>query len=89
MVERIVELSKEGASLIERFLVVFTTGESELFEFSNEDDSLYWIESEKTREHEVQLTGCDYNTNLCLIVTADKKGIIRIWNRDKKFLREI
>ena len=89
VVERIVELSKEGTSLIERFLVVFTTGESELFEFSNEDDSLYWIESEKTREHEVQLTGCDYNTNLCLIVTADKKGIIRIWNRDKKFLREI
>jgi hypothetical protein len=89
VVERIVELSIEGSSQIERFLVVFTTGESELFEFSNEDDSLYWIESEKAREHEVQLAGCDYNMNLRILVTADKKGIIRIWNRDKKFLREI
>lgn len=76
-------------SAIERFLVVFSTGESELFEFSNVDDSLTWIESEKAREHDCDLAGFDYNSTLKLLVTADINGTIRIWNRDKKFLREI
>jgi WD40 repeat protein len=75
--------------LIERFLVVFTTGESELFEWSNVDDSLTWIESEKAREHDCDLAGYDYNPTLKLLVTGDRNGSIRIWNRDKKFLREI
>jgi hypothetical protein len=38
---------------------VYTTGESDLFEFDSSDDSLSWIESEKAREHDCQLTGCD------------------------------
>ena len=77
------------ASNIERFLVVFITGESEIFEFCKIDDSLHWIESEKAREHDCQLTGSDYSPALKLVVTGDRNGTVRIWNRDKKFLREI
>lgn len=76
-------------SNIERFLVIFASGESELFEFDSSDDSLFWIESEKAREHDSQLNGFDYNPKLKLIVTGDNTGVIRIWNSDKKFLREI
>lgn len=55
-------LVKQEESVIERFLVVFTSGESELFELNKIDDSLVWLESEKTREHDCELTGCDYNS---------------------------
>lgn len=89
IVNKIVVLTKLEPSNIERFLIVFSSGESELFEFDNSDESFWWIESEKAREHDCELTGCDYNPRLGLIVTSDKNGVIRIWNKDKKFLREI
>lgn len=73
----------------ERFLVVFVTGEFEIFELNSRNDELLWVEGEKAREHDSELTGCDYNASLGLIVTADVKGVIRLWNKDKKFLREI
>ena len=88
-VQSIVVLTQTFASDYERFLVIFSSGESELFEFSKADDSLTWIESEKTREHDCELRGCDFNIKLGLIVTADKNGVIRIWTQDKVFLREI
>ena len=47
------------------------------------------IESEKQKEHESYLTGIDYNKKLGLIVSSCQGGIIRIWNLNKKFLREI
>lgn len=74
---------------LDRFLVVFKTGESEMFEFDSESEELWWIETEKTREHDCQLTGYDYCPQLKLIVTSDVSGVIRLWNRDKKFLKEI
>jgi WD40 repeat protein len=82
-------LHQKYATTIDRFLVIFTTGESELFEFDSETDSLYWIESEKSREHDRQITGHDYNRALQLIVTSDTNGSVRIWTREKRFLREI
>ena len=88
-VQRVVVLTQTNASDYERFLVIFSSGESELFEFSKVDDSLTWIESEKTREHDCELRGCDFNIKLGLIVTADKNGVIRIWTHEKVFLREI
>lgn len=42
-------------------MVIFTTNESELFEFDSETNSLYWLESEKSREHDAEIAGCDYN----------------------------
>lgn len=65
------------------------SGESELFEFNSQDNSLCWIESDRAREHDSQLTGCDYSVKLGLIVTADVKGVIRVWTKNKKFVREI
>lgn len=69
--------------------MIFVSGESELFEFNSQDDSLCWIESERAREHDSQLTGCDYSVKLGLIVTADVNGVIRVWTKNKKFVREI
>ena len=68
---------------------MFKTGESEIFTYDGESDKLTWIESEKGREHDSPLTGCDYNSHLELLVTSDITGIIRLWTKDKKFLREI
>ena len=51
-VQNIVVFNEKESSDVERFLVVFTTGESEIFEFCRIDDSLHWIESEKAREHD-------------------------------------
>lgn len=31
----------------------------------------------------------DYNPILKIIVTSDSKGVVRLWSRDKKFIREI
>jgi WD40 repeat protein len=50
---------------------------------------LYWIESEKAREHDCSVTGVDYNPILRIIVTSDSKGVVRLWTREKKFIREI
>ncbi len=68
---------------------MFSSGESELFEFCSVDDALMWIETPKFREHDCELAGCDYSPAMKILVTADKKGAIRIWSKDKKFLREI
>jgi WD40 repeat protein len=73
----------------DRFLIVFKSGDSELFEWDQSSESLIWIESDKAREHDCELTGVDYNRTLQLIVTCDIKGCVRLWNNDKKFLREI
>lgn len=80
--------SPKESTTIERFLLIFKSGESEIFEFDSADNSLHWIESEKTREHDTQLTGFDYNSTLGLILTADQGGNIKVWTRSKKFLRE-
>ena len=68
---------------------MFKSGESELFEFDSIDDSLYWLETERSREHDCPLSGADYNAKLQLLVTADINGTVRIWTKEKKFLREI
>ena len=47
---------------MERFLLIFKSGESEVFEYDGADNSLYWLESDKTREHESQITGFDFNS---------------------------
>ena len=82
--------SKSGDSnKKERFMLVFKTGDTELFEFDVSEDKLYWLETAKDREHDCALSGADFNINLQLLVTSDVKGAIRVWNREKKFLREI
>jgi len=68
---------------------VFKSGDTELFEFDVSEDKLYWLEIAKDREHDCTITGTDFNTDLQLLVTSDIKGAIRVWNRDKKFIREI
>lgn len=60
-----------------------------MFEFNASDDTLHCVETEKTREHDCNVTGHDYNLALKLLVTCDTNGMIRLWNSDKKFLREI
>ena len=47
------------------------------------------IQSEKQKEHEAPLTALDYNKKLGLTITSDESGVVRIWDQDKKFLREI
>lgn len=82
-------LSNETRADYDRFLMVFKTGETELFEFNSTEDCLFYIESGKEREHDGPLTGCDFNKFVNLLVTSDASGMIRIWNINKKFLREI
>ncbi len=60
-----------------------------MLEFDAEENKLYYIETEKIREHDCSVKGVDFNIPLQLLVTGDKKGIIRLWTSDKKFLREI
>ena len=73
----------------DRFLIIFKTGESELFEYSGENEELYHLENEKQKEHDTTVTGCDSNKFVNLLVTSDSNGMVRIWNLDKRFLREI
>lgn len=40
-------LSSEPRADYDRFLMVFKTGETELFEFNSTEDCLFYIESEK------------------------------------------
>lgn len=74
---------------LDRFWLGFDSGDQEVFEYDGETQVLSLIESEKQKEHEAPLTGLDYNRNLGLIVSSCAAGSIRIWSRDKKFLREI
>ena len=80
--------------------MIFKTGESELFEWNNntmvnvdgkmeKTEVLLYIEQEKQREHDSTLTGYDYNKFVNLLVTSDANGMLRLWTRDKKFIREI
>ena len=88
-IQNCVIFSKREESTRERFLIIFKTGDSELFEFDGSDDKLYWLETSRDREHDCTLSGADFNQKLQLLVTSDTKGAVRVWNRDKKFLREI
>ena len=73
----------------DRFLMIFKTGESEMFEYAGETEDLYHLENEKQKEHDTTITGCDSNKFVNLLVTSDASGMVRIWNTDKRFLREI
>ena len=66
----------------------FLTGDQELFEWGD-DCKLRIIESEKSKEHEVPMTGFDYNSKLGLVASCDQIGTVRVWTDDKKFLRDI
>ena len=46
---------------VERFMMVQVTGESEIFEYDRKSNGLFWLESEKTRERDIELTSIDYN----------------------------
>ena len=69
--------------------MVFKSGESELFEFNAKDDALFYVQTEKHKEHDSQLTGCDFNKFVNLLVTCDGDGTIRLWDQNKKLMREI
>ena len=47
------------------------------------------MENEKQKEHDCTVTGCDSNKFVGLIVTSDQSGMVRIWDANKRFLREI
>jgi len=53
------------------------------------EGKLECLETEKSREHDCHLTGFDYLPKRGYMVTSDTNGAIRIWNKEKKFLREI
>jgi len=48
----------------DRFLVVFKSGDSEVFEWQQDSETLSWIETEKSREHDCALTGIDFSHTL-------------------------
>lgn len=84
----------------DRILVVFATGESELYDFQKGspvltpegetcDSNLYLVENEKQKEHDSKVSGVDSNRFARLIVTADVSGYVRLWSLDKRFMREI
>ena len=84
--ESIVDTVKANS---DRVWLGFDSGDQEVFEYDGDTQVLSLIESEKQKEHEAPLTGLDYNRKLGLIVSSCAAGSIRIWSRDKKFLREI
>ena len=69
--------------------LAFESGDQEVFAFDGKTETLSMVESEKQKEHEAPLTGLDYNRKLGLMVSSCAHGSIRIWSRDKKFMREI
>lgn len=73
----------------DRFFVIFKPGTTDAFEFRGNDDHLYFLNVQSSKEHDESLTGFDWLKSLKLIVTSDKTGCIRIWSDQKKFIREI
>jgi len=101
-VHKMVNLEKELfniAVIKNRILVGFETGDTELFQWQdNELNSLY---TNKDSEHERKITGfislfffknilgIDVNEELEMFITTAEDGIVKIWNWDKVLLREI
>lgn len=79
----------QQGSKVDRFWLGFESGDQEVFQYDGEEQALHLIESEKQKEHEAPLTGLDYHRKLELMVTSCEGGSIRVWSKDKKFLREI
>lgn len=86
---QVLELDPPKPSQIDRIWLGFQTGDQEAFQYDGETQILSLVESEKQKEHESPLSGMDYNRKQGLIVSSCQGGSIRIWNTDKKFLREI
>ena len=76
-------------SQVDRIWLGFQTGDQEAFQYDGETQVLSLVESEKQKEHESPLSGMDYNRKQGLVISSCEGGSIRIWNCDKKFLREI
>ena len=81
--------------MTERFIFGFENGEFDLFELKPTPHDpemplkVFHIETEKTKEHENQLTSMDYHKKLHLIVTSCASGIIKLWSSYKHLLKEI
>ena len=63
-IKNVVVLGKNYQSTREKFMLIFKKGESEMFEFDAEEDKLYYIETEKIREHDCTVKGVDFNIPL-------------------------
>jgi len=87
----------------DRFMLIFKSGESEMFDFELNPDvvlqegelepalhaHLYLVENEKQKEHDSKVTGVDSSKFVRLIVTSDRGGSVKFWSLDKRFMREI
>ncbi len=87
----------------DRIMVIFKSGESELFDFeldsevilgegedaTGTDAHMYLVDNEKQKEHDSKVTGIDSSQFVKLIVTSDVGGSIKIWSLEKRFMREI
>lgn len=79
----------DGETTADRIWLGFQSGDQEVFLYDGASEQLQLIESEKQKEHEAPMTGFDYNRRLGYVVTCCEGGSIKIWTKEKKFLREI
>lgn len=84
-------------------MIIFKSGESELFDFeignkvtyaegeeaNSANAHLFLVENEKQKEHDCKVTGVDSNKDARLMVTSDIGGSVKIWSLEKRFMREI
>ncbi len=85
----------------DRFMFAYESGEYDLFEVEKYgpefcDKRISLIETDKTKEHEQNITALDFHRNLNLIVSSCEGGLVKIWTTnnvknlgDKQMIREI
>ena len=54
-------MNTQTPDMISRFLMIFKTGESEIFEYNGATDVLSHIDVFREREHDCRITSCDFN----------------------------
>ena len=74
---------------VDRFVLAFSSGEQELIQYNGITEEPHLVLTEKIKEHEAPLTSLDYHRKLQYLLTSCKEGTLKLWDKDRRFLREI
>jgi WD40 repeat protein len=67
----------------------FKSGDTEIFNWNEEEKEFYKLSCEKMDEHEDLLESVDTLNERGLFVTGGKDGLVKVWNIKKELIREI
>ena len=79
----------ELVTMNDMVLMLFKSGEAQLFKFDTDLNDLVFIKTETSFDHDKQVHHVETFPRLNLFITGSVDGFAKVWNVKKELIREI